>query len=111
MCNASDENRPTTPNTRGACPSWCVDHDRTDVGHRDEAITHLGPVREPRTPREDSTVQVQLTQVEFVHTGGRYEVFLRVDDDLLPPAEAARDAAELAAVLADEAARAGMATR
>lgn len=92
------------------CPSWCVEHDWTDVGHhRDEAVTHLGPVRVTRTPCEHhEKAEVQLSQVEFVNTGERWAVMLRVDDDVMPVADAARAATELAAVLTEEAARTGI---
>jgi hypothetical protein len=56
-------------------------------------VIHCGVVR------RGGSADVQLRQVEFIHDGERDAVFVRVDDEFIPPMEAARDAAELAAVL------------
>jgi hypothetical protein len=99
MCNATEENRqdrPDTPEVRpnkGPCPRWCLEHEDADVGHQDEMLVHCGQVR--RAGGHD----VQLRQVQLVNRDEWDAVYVRVDDEFIPPMEAASDAAQLTAVL------------
>lgn len=72
MCNASEENRPTSSDTPIRCPSWCVEHGEFDKGTPDHSITHYGE------EREAAGCWVRLVRTDLLRTGvtGEVEVTL-----------------------------------
>lgn len=88
--NVTVSNEQKNHTNEGQCPAWCAEHSRVDVGHRDEAISHVSSVTEWAGHR------LRVNRWDPVD-GGPIEDTLWLDDEQISGSEARGFAASLIA--------------